>query len=165
VHSGDLIGQNSIDDAFEEKTRSASVVSHIKGTILLSLTKVEYINIMEQYKVMERIKRNKYLVTLPFFNERDFPTVKMGDFNAALCSQNIKQGDKLYDIGAPAEAFYIVKEGKIAIETVIEIESFYRFPIDKKKLEMCRVTQRILYKLKEVHKGQMFGYEEILTDN
>jgi hypothetical protein len=46
-----------------------------------------------------------------------------------------------------------VKEGKIAIETVIEIESFYRFPIDKKRWEMCRVTQRILYKLKEVHKG------------
>ena len=35
----------------------------------------------------------------------------------------MKQGDKLYDIGAPAESFYIVKEGKIVIETVIEIET------------------------------------------
>lgn len=109
---------------------------------------------------MERIERQQYLVTLPFF--QNFSSVKMVDFNNCIRQQCINKGDRLYDIGNVSDCFYFLKEGKISIETVIEIESFYRFPIDKKKWELRRTTQRILYKIKEVNKGQIFGHEEIL---
>lgn len=49
MHSGDLIGQKSLEDAFEKKSRSASVISHQNGTLLLSLTKEEYHSILMQY--------------------------------------------------------------------------------------------------------------------
>ena len=55
----------------------------------------------------------------------------------------LKQGEIIYDIGSPAESFYILKKGKCLVETIIEIESFYRFPIDKKKWELRKVTRKI----------------------
>jgi CRP-like cAMP-binding protein len=74
----------------------------------------------------------------------------------------LRKNEVIYDVGSPAEAFYILKSGKCLVETIIEIESFYRFPIDKRRWEMRKVTHKIQYKIHEVSKGGFFGHEEIL---
>jgi hypothetical protein len=73
--------------------------------------------------------------------------VKLVDFNSALQVLDLKQGDKVYDIGSPSESFYLCKEGKLLVETIIEIDSFYRFPTDKFTRQMRKVTRRIQYRI------------------
>lgn len=47
-----------------------------------------------------------------------------------------KQGDIIYDIGQPSEVFYIVKEGRLVQETIIEQETNTKFPKDTKSWEI-----------------------------
>jgi len=56
-------------------------------------------------------------------------------------------GDTIYDIGQNASTFYLVREGKLTMETIIEIESFFKFPVDRHTWEIRKTTRRIQYKL------------------
>lgn len=50
------------------------------------------------------------------------------------------------------------------METIIEINNYYRFPIDKTSWEVRKKTRRIQYKLQELNKGAIFGHEEMLNN-
>ena len=91
VKEGHVVGEGAIDDggfAQEEKLRSASIICHSDLAITLCLTKTDYISILEQHRVMERMSRQKQLVNLPFF--KAFPDVKLVDFNATLQTIDLK---------------------------------------------------------------------------
>ena len=48
------------------------------------------------------------------------------------------------------------------METVIEIDYFYKIPINKKQWHVRRTTKKLMYKLKDLSKGGMVGHEEML---
>ena len=48
------------------------------------------------------------------------------------------------------------------METIIEIDSYFRYPIDSRKWEVRKTTRQIRYKLTNLRKGAFFGHEEIL---
>ena len=48
------------------------------------------------------------------------------------------------------------------METIIEIDSFFKIPVDRSRWEIRKTTRRIQYKLQELSKGSMFGHEEML---
>ena len=48
------------------------------------------------------------------------------------------------------------------METIIEVESYIKYPIDRNKWEIRKKTRRIQYKLEELSKGSMFGHTEML---
>ena len=48
------------------------------------------------------------------------------------------------------------------METIIEIDSFFKIPVDRNRWEIRKTTRRIQYKLQELSKGSMFGHEEML---
>ena len=50
----------------------------------------------------------------------------------------------------------------MTMETIIEVESFFKFPVDRQRWEVRKTTRRIQYKLQELSKGSMFGHEEML---
>ena len=54
-----------------------------------------------------------------------------------------KPNDLIYDVGQPAEVFYIVREGEAAHETIIEQESNLKFPDGAKSWEIMRKTKTI----------------------
>ncbi len=68
----------------------------------------------------------------------------------------------IYDIGLEPNSIYVVRRGKLIMETVIEIDSYFRYPVDKQTWEVRKQTRQILYKLQNLWKGQIFGHEEIL---
>jgi len=70
----------------------------------------------------------------------------------------------IYDIGSNPSTFYIVREGNLCMETIIETDSFYSFPIDNQKWQLRKQTRRIQYKLQELSKGDIFGHEEMLSE-
>lgn len=56
---------------------------------------------------------------------------------------SFKTGEIVYDMGTKASTFYIVVEGKLCMETVIEIDNFFKFPINKKQWEVRKSRKRI----------------------
>jgi CRP-like cAMP-binding protein len=53
-------------------------------------------------------------------------------------------------------------EGKLLLETCIEIDSYTKFPCGAKEWEIKKKTKKIIYKLREISAGDYFGHEEII---
>lgn len=88
---------------------------------------------------------------------------KINELNESfVTTQLFKTGDLIYDIGQPAEVFYIVREGKLEFETVIEAETAYKLPVDGKNWEVTRTKKTIQYHIRLINSGDYFGHEEIL---
>jgi hypothetical protein len=49
----------------------------------------------------------------------------------------------IYDMGQPSEVFYILREGKASLETVIEFEQNIKYPMDAKAWEIKRTTKTL----------------------
>ena len=60
--------------------------------------------------------------------------------------------------------FYIVREGKLALETIIESEQNLKYPKDAKSWEVKKTTKVMQYHLRDLNQGDYFGHEEILSD-
>ena len=72
------------------------------------------------------------------------------------------KGTTIYDIGQDALTFYVVRSGKLIMETLIEMDSYFRYPIDLQRWEIRKTTRQIRYKLQDLPKGSVFGHEEII---
>ena len=88
--------------------------------------------------------------------------VSLIDFNSASEQIKIAQGETLYDIGQMPNNFYVVREGKLIMETIIEVDTYFKFPVNRHKWEVRKQTKVTCYKLQDLTKGACFGHEEIL---
>ena len=43
---------------------------------------------------------------------------------------NFKKNDLVYDLGSPAEVFFIIKEGSLVLETLIRTETHIKHPVE-----------------------------------
>ena len=59
---------------------------------------------------------------------------------------------------------YILKSGKLSVETFIEISSQNVYPIGKNEWEKREVKKQILYKVRTILPGEMFGHEELIRE-
>lgn len=48
------------------------------------------------------------------------------------------------------------------METIIETDNYFRYPVDKQTWEIRKTTKQIKYKLQDLCRGNIFGHEEIL---
>ena len=75
------------------------------------------------------MRRLQFLQKLAYF--QTFPPVKLIDINNAMDEIKYVTGQTVYEIGAKAGSMYIVLEGRLCLETIIEIDNFFRFPVTK----------------------------------
>jgi CRP-like cAMP-binding protein len=104
--------------------------------------------------------RLHFLQKLDFF--KSFPPVKLIDINNAMREIKYLAGQNVFEIGAKSGSVYIVLEGRLTMETIIEIDNFFRFPVSKTEWEVRKRTRRIQYKLQELRRADIFGHEELL---
>lgn len=52
-------------------------------------------------------------------------------------------GQTVYEIGSKANTCYIVAEGRLIIETIIEVDNCFKFPVSKSEWELRKRTRRI----------------------
>ena len=109
---------------------------------------------------MEKQRRLEFLSRLPFFSKWD--RVSLVDFNNLSEEVTLTKGAVVYDIGQDPETFYVVRKGKLIMETIIEIDSYFRYPVEKQTWEVRKTTRQIKYKLQDLWKGSHFGHEEML---
>lgn len=81
-----------------------------------------------------------------------------------MCDKTLMINEMVYEIGTEASAFYVVVEGKIVLETCIEIDTYNKFPCSAKEWQVIKKTKKYIYKLREVKAGDYFGHEEIILN-
>ena len=109
---------------------------------------------------MEKMRRLSFLEGLPYFSKWD--RVDLLDFNNASEELQLTKGTTIYDIGQDASTFYVVRRGKLIMETIIEVDTYFRYPVNKQSWEVRKKTKQIRYKLQQFWKGAFFGHEEII---
>ena len=97
---------------------------------------------------------------LNFFSAWD--RVDLVDYNNSAEEHKVTKGTIIYDIGMDPNTFYVVRKGKLIMETIIEIDSYFRCPVNVQTWEIRKTTRTIRYKLQDLWKGSMFGHEEIM---
>ena len=134
-----VVGEKAVMDEGND-VREATVLAQ-SDVVTLVLTKQDFQQILYQHQVANRMKRLDFLNKLPFFKE--WERVKLSDYNYKANEIKVQLGATIYDIGQAASTFYVVREGKLTMETIIEVESFFKFPVDRQKWEVRKTTRQI----------------------
>ena len=98
--------------------------------------------------------------SLPYFKPWSFITLV--EVNEKLNEMKYQAEDIVFNIGTDAEVFYILKSGRMMIETIIEIEDYHKYPIGNQSWEILKTCRRLQYRLREIKGGTLFGYEELM---
>lgn len=64
---------------------------------------------------------------MPFF--KDWSYIHLIELNQKFSEVRYHAGDIIYNIGQESEVFYVLKTGRIVIETIIEIEEYHKYPV------------------------------------
>jgi hypothetical protein len=78
-------------------------------------------------KFLQKSKRQAFLLTLPFF--KDWSYIHLIELNQKFSEVRYHANDIIYNIGQESDVFYILKTGRIIIETIIEIEEYHKYPV------------------------------------
>lgn len=78
---------------------------------------------------------------------------------------NVPEGNFVYDMSDDSDKVYIVREGELIHDTILEVDTSVKFPSDCHSWEIDLTTRTIMYRVRDLAKGGYFGHEEILNDD
>ena len=93
---------------------------------------------------------------------KDWSYIKLLDLNNHLNEQKYQPQDLIFEIGTDPEVFYILRSGKLILETIIDIEDYHKYPVANKEWEILKTKRRLQYRMRELKAGEIFGHEELL---
>lgn len=99
-----------------------------------------------------------YIEKLPFTKGWYFEKLKQ--FNSELGQVSLISNEVLFDIGSPAEVFYIVKSGQLVVEAIIEIEEYNKYPTGLQQWEVKTTKREILFQVHILNQDDIFGLQE-----
>lgn len=77
--------------------------------------------------------------------------------------QRFYPGDVIYDQDSESKMFYIVKRGKVGIQSIINTTAENLYPSkNKHQWNIVKTQRKVMYRIKELGPGEMFGHEELL---
>lgn len=86
----------------------------------------------------------------------------MLELNQKFNEVKYQPDDIIFNIGSESEVFYVLKSGRMIIETIIEVEDYHKYPVGNKSWEIMKTVRRLQYRIREAKAGTLFGYEEML---
>ncbi|CAI2366556.1 unnamed protein product [Moneuplotes crassus] len=155
MESGSVFGETALQN---DVTRTATIVARSDVEVMI-LSKKDYLNVVYESKNLERSNNLIFLLGLKFFKGWTGP--KIEEINKTFGILELKPHQVVYRAGDYANVFYIVRAGVLHMESVVEVENTYRYPVGPKKWEYKKITRRLSYRVKELKRGDMFGHEEI----
>lgn len=67
----------------------------------------------------------------------------------------------VYDQDKESDAFYIIKRGRAAIQSIVTLNSENTFP-QQATWKSVKTTKKCMYKIRELGPGEIFGHDELL---
>ena len=128
------------------------------------LTKTEYQNAVYDFKMGQKTKRFDFLLGMKFVQDY-WSYAKTVEFNNILQEIVCNYNQVVYDIGDYVDKVYILKSGKLSVETYVEISSKNVYPVGHNEWEKREVKKQILYKVRTILPGEIFGHEEFIRED
>lgn len=100
--------------------------------------------------------------SVKFFQD-NWSKEKQFEFNNILHENASSYDQIIYDIDDPADKIYMIKSGKAIVETLIHINEENTYPISPREWEKRHVKKQILYKVRTLLPGEIFGIEEFIN--
>ena len=120
-------------------------------------TDVDQVN-MSVYAKQQRICL-EFLSEAVYF--RLFPPLKLQRLSRAAEKLTFSAGEVVYKEGSASSAFYIVKEGEVAVQLPVNVGQGYRWPIGRHAWEVNKLDMVYNLTLKRCPAGVFFGESEL----
>lgn len=154
---GDVFGDVAVHLS---STRKADVIAESEKVILFSISEVDYRNILFNHKNYEKKKFCRFVSLISFFSH--WSLNKIQHFSGSLMKVEYKTGDIIYEFSELSQVFYIIKSGKVEIQTFIDIEESNRWPVNCHEWNTRKVMTKYVYPIKVLEKNNFFGQFELL---
>ena len=96
-----------------------------------------------------------YIQNLPFAEDWEFE--KMQHFNSELNQMTLLPGEVVYELNDPTDVFYLVKQGSLQVEAVVELEEENQFPVGNDKWEQHITKRQIEFQAHQIKPNEIFG--------
>lgn len=106
-------------------TRTATIEAR-SDVELMILSKSDYINVVYESKNLERSNNLVFLLGLKFF--KNWLGHAVEKINNSFGILECRPSQVIYKAGDIANVFYIVRAGKLHMESVVEVENTIRYP-------------------------------------
>lgn len=156
---GDVFGDVAIHN---NSTRKADVIAESDQVVMFLISDVDYRSILFNYKLYEKKKFCKFISTISFFSHWNLN--KIQNFSETLMKVEFKAGDVIYEYSEESQVFFIIKSGKVEIQTIINLEQSNRWPIDCYEWNIRKVMTKYIYPLKVLDKCHYFGQFELIRN-
>ena len=111
-------------------------------------------------KGAERFEVIETFMTIPFF--KNWNSDNIMSFYRELEHKFMRKGKVAYDLGDPADYFYILMEGEVQVKVMFELETIKKRPYDNKLTEWEIKSENMVHKHKHFKAPSIFGYKEIV---
>ena len=150
------------DTGLQRNERRNATIKALTPCETLILFKTDYDKVIREGKRMQKMNNLKFLKTLPYFQNWD-PS-ELNKFNNQLETIVHKPGEVLFNQGEISQIFFIVKKGWLVMESILDIDLFYKCPSSYNKWTITKMTRRVKFKVKELKEGDFFGHDEIINE-
>jgi CRP-like cAMP-binding protein len=149
---GDLALNNS-------STRTADVIAETNVSLFL-IKDIDYKTIVFNYKNIEKHENSKFLLTIPFFSKWSITKIQL--MSNSLIPSFFKSGEKIFEFNEKSHVFYLLKTGRVELQTYIDLKHKNRWPIAPHIWNTRKVITKYLYPVLSIGPGEFFGEYEVI---
>ncbi|OMJ70349.1 hypothetical protein SteCoe_31680 [Stentor coeruleus] len=154
---GGYFGELALD---KQTVRAADAVAETDA-VVFTLTDFDYKRTLFSYNNLEKQKNMKIIINIPFFSCLGY--LKMQNVLNSCASSTFNKDEVIYESGHASHSFFIVKSGKVEIQSYIDVEKTNKWPIGSHLWNVRKVKIKYVHPLKIVKEGEYFGEWEILN--
>ena len=136
------------------KTRMDTVTA-TKPTACLVLSYKDFKDKVYLFELEQRNSRLEFINSLKF--SEGWSDEQKQNFNLEVKQKSVTQGKILFDLGNPAEMFYVVKSGLLAAEVELQLEETNKFPIGDYRWQQTTTHRRVEYQVHTFGPGEVLG--------
>lgn len=110
--------------------------------------------------IRERISK-AYLATITSTKIKWFSMLdqqRARALNSALVQHRFQKGEIIFDIGESSDNFFFLHEGRIRLDSMVEVEHITKWPLNKKETEWNVHSKKVIRSLKECEAPDLIGH-------
>ena len=135
--------------------RNASVFAEGE-TVILCLGVEDHYFYISRTKNAQNTQYMHFLHKCPFF--MDLEIVNWHKICGCFFSHSVEKGVHVASEGEPGKAIFIVYQGSLRVDAIVDIDTVNKYPITKDQWEATTVTKKYQYYLGNVQPGILYIY-------
>lgn len=127
---------------------------------MIKLTQTDYDTAILGIRNKEKNELTEFLGEIPYFSQ--WQVVKLHRLSSVLVPLVVGTGQCVYEKGDQSECLYVVRSGKVEIQTIVDLDESYRWPVGSHAWEISCLEKKVVYRLQVAGPGCLFGDFEMI---